>query len=78
LIRSEGFAVSRDQADVGASGIAAPIWTSRSVQGSIGTAMPNQRFDEATGENFAGDVMRAAEVISHRIGDPLSVIEGGR
>jgi IclR family transcriptional regulator, acetate operon repressor len=76
-IRSEGFALSRDQADVGASGIAAPIWTGGSVQGSIGVAVPNQRFDEATAGDIAEDVMRAAEVISRRIGNPLAAIEDG-
>ena len=76
-IRSEGFALSRDQADVGASAIAAPIWTADSVQGSVGVGVLNQRFDEVTEGDLAGDVMRAAEVISRRIGNPLSVMEGG-
>jgi DNA-binding IclR family transcriptional regulator len=73
-IRSEGYALSRDQADVGASGIAAPLWTAGSVNSSIGIAVPNQRFDEANKENLADEVMRAAEVVSHRIGDPLSSV----
>ncbi len=49
-IRSDGYAVSRDQADVGASAIAAPVWTAGIVQGSVGIAVPNQRFvDESEG-----------------------------
>jgi IclR family acetate operon transcriptional repressor len=74
-IRSEGFALSRDQADVGASAIAAPVWTAGSVQGSVGVAVPNQRFDETPKRRLAGEVMRAAAVVSRRLGDPLSVIE---
>jgi DNA-binding IclR family transcriptional regulator len=77
-IRSEGFALSRDQADVGASAIAAPIWTAGAVQGSVGVGVPNQRFVEVTEGDLADDVMRAAEVISRRIGSPLPVMEGGR
>ena len=73
-IRSEGFALSRDQADVGASAIAAPVWTAGSVQGSIGVAVPNQRFDETASGNLAGQVVKAAVVASRRLGDPLSVI----
>ncbi len=76
-IRSEGFALSRDQADVGASAIAAPIWTAGRVEGSIGVAVPNQRFEEAHDGDLADAVMRAAEVTSRRIGNRLSVMEGG-
>ena len=38
--------------------------------------MPNQRLDEARA--LPVTFMRAAEIISHRFGDSLSVIEGGR
>jgi IclR family transcriptional regulator, acetate operon repressor len=75
-IRSEGFALSRDQADVGASAIAAPVWTAGVVQGSVGVAVPNQRFSEATDGHLTIHVTRAAEIISRRLGDPLSVIDG--
>jgi IclR family transcriptional regulator, acetate operon repressor len=75
-IRCEGFALSRDQADVGASGIAAPVWTAGAVKSSIGIAVPNQRFDEPNGAVLAREVKRAAEVVSRRIGDPLSVVRG--
>ena len=75
-IRSDGFAVSRDQADVGASAIAAPVWTAGLVQGSVGVAVPNQRFDEAFADNLAREVTSVAEVISRRLGDPLAVVEG--
>jgi DNA-binding IclR family transcriptional regulator len=77
-IRSEGFALSRDQADVGASAIAAPVWTAGAVQGSVGVAVPNQRFTQATDGHLAGQVTRAAEIISRRLGDPLSVIDCAR
>jgi IclR family acetate operon transcriptional repressor len=74
-IRSEGFALSRDQADVGASAIAAPVWTAGSVRGSIGVAVPNQRFDETPKGKLAGEVTRSAVLASRRLGDPLSVIK---
>ncbi len=77
-IRSGGYALSRDQADVGASAIAAPLWTAGAVQGSVGVGVPNQRFTEATDEDLASQVTRAAEVISRRLGDPLSAIDGTR
>jgi DNA-binding IclR family transcriptional regulator len=77
-IRSEGFALSRDQAGVGASAIAATVWTAGSVQGSVEVAVPDQRFDDATNVDLAGEVMRAGEVVSRRVGDPLSVVDGAR
>ncbi|HEY2213813.1 MAG TPA: IclR family transcriptional regulator C-terminal domain-containing protein, partial [Acidimicrobiales bacterium] len=75
-IRSDGFAISRDQADVGASAIAAPVWTAGVIQGSVGVAVPNQRFSEDTHSEFAGHVVRSADVISRRLGDPNSVMTG--
>jgi hypothetical protein len=39
----EGFALSRDQAGVGVSAIAAPIWTAGSVQSTVEVGVPNQR-----------------------------------
>jgi IclR family transcriptional regulator, acetate operon repressor len=74
-IRSDGYTLSRDQADVGASAVAAPVWTTGMVQGSVGVAVPNQRFTDATDQHLAGHVMQAAEIISRRMGDPLSVLE---
>ncbi len=73
-IRSDGFALSRDQADVGASAIAAPVWTAGRVQGSVGVAVPNQRFGTSIERELAGHVMEAATLISRRLGDPLSVV----
>ena len=75
LIRSEGFALSSDQADVGASGIAAPVWTAGSVNSSIGIAVPNQRFDESKAAKLVGRVVRTAEVVSRRLGDPLAAVD---
>jgi DNA-binding IclR family transcriptional regulator len=69
--------LSRDQADVGASAIASPIWTAGRVEGSIGVAVPNQRFEEAHKGKLADAVMRSAEVASRRIGNRLSVMEAG-
>jgi DNA-binding IclR family transcriptional regulator len=74
-IRSEGLVVSRDQADVGASAIAAPIWTARAVQGSVGVGVPNQRFTTAHETELAGHVTRVAQLISRRLGDPLSALD---
>ncbi len=77
-IRTDGFALSRDQADVGASAIAAPVWTAGTVQGSVGVAVPNQRFSESTHSALIDHVTRLAEVISRRLGDPLSVVDVAR
>ena len=46
-----------------------------SVQGSIGVAVPNQRFDETPNGKLADEVMRSAVLASRRLGDPLSVIK---
>jgi DNA-binding IclR family transcriptional regulator len=78
VIRSEGFALSRDQADVGASGIAAPAWTAGAVNCSIGIAVPNQRFDEAKAGKLIGTVVRTAKIVSRRLGDPLAAVEESR
>jgi IclR family transcriptional regulator, acetate operon repressor len=74
-VRSDGYALSCDQADVGASAIAAPVWTAGLVQGSVGVAVPNQRFTDATAQELSGHVTRAADIISRRLGDPLSGID---
>ena len=77
-IRSDGYAVSRDQADVGASAIAAPVWTAGIVQGSVGVAVPNQRFVDESEGRLTDHVTQAATVISRRLGDPFSVLPRGR
>jgi len=75
-IRSEGYALSRDQADVGASAIAAPVWSAGTVQGSVGVAVPNQRFDKAAAAELTVQVTVAADIISRRLGSPLTDIDG--
>jgi DNA-binding IclR family transcriptional regulator len=77
-VRSDGFAASRDQADVGASAIAAPVWTAGAVRGSVGVAVPNQRFNKGSTVELAPHVTRVAEFISRRLGDPLSVVDHSR
>ncbi|MDA8044304.1 MAG: hypothetical protein M0Z30_03560 [Actinomycetota bacterium] len=75
-VRADGYALSHDQADVGASAVAAPIYTTGEVQSSIAVAMPNQRFDHISAADLAQHVTRAAQDLSHRLGDPLTVARG--
>jgi IclR family transcriptional regulator, acetate operon repressor len=74
-IRSDGYALSRDQADVGASAIAAPIKTAACVESSIAITVPNQRFDEANAPELERRVLWAAEVLGQRLGHPLASLD---
>jgi IclR family transcriptional regulator, acetate operon repressor len=75
-IRSDGYAVSQDQADVGASAVGAPVRTAGVVQSSIVVCVPNQRFHAALEEDLIRHVLRAADVLGRRMGDPLIAADG--
>ncbi len=77
-IRSDGFASSQDQADVGASAIAAPVWSAGVVRGSVGVAVPNQRFVEEATLELGRHVTRTAEVISGCLGGPQPAVDPSR
>jgi len=73
-ISRQGFAVSQDQSDAGASAVGAPIRIGGVVMSSIAVAVPNQRFDAATEQRLVEHVVRAAGILGQRMGDPLSAV----
>ncbi|GGH47012.1 IclR family transcriptional regulator [Microbacterium album] len=63
-VRAEGVAVSRDQVNLGASGVAAPLRTRGGVAASLAVIVPNQRFDDATEAALRVAVAESAETLS--------------
>jgi len=68
-IRELGYAVSREETDVGAWGIATPIrgWNEE-VVAAIGIAGPTSRFGEDLVQNYATLCRQAADRISQELG----------
>jgi DNA-binding IclR family transcriptional regulator len=64
-IRARGFAVSRDEAEVGVTGVAAPIFDKddRCVA-ALGVAVPTYRFDEEKQRVVCKEVVRTARHLS--------------
>jgi DNA-binding IclR family transcriptional regulator len=76
-IRSNGYAVSRDQADVGASAVGAPVATKNGIQCSIAVSVPNQRFESAIKADLIQHVLWAAGLLGRRLGDPMFQLAAG-
>jgi DNA-binding IclR family transcriptional regulator len=68
-IRELGFAHSCEETDLGARGIAVPIFDpTGQVVGSVGIAGPHSRFTEALAPAYTANVREAAQQISHLLG----------
>jgi DNA-binding IclR family transcriptional regulator len=74
-IRAQGYAVSHDEVNLGASAVAAPVASRGGVNCSVVVIAPNQRFDSAPEGLMVSSVVDAAEAVSRRIGDPLIPLE---
>jgi DNA-binding IclR family transcriptional regulator len=74
-VRGKGFAVSHDETDVGASALAAPVFSTVGVMSSIGVVAPRQRFDEALERALESRVVEAAARLGRRLGDPGSSLQ---
>jgi len=62
-VRDLGFATSRDEVNLGASGLAAPIFGASGVMSSIGVIGPAQRFSQANHDAIAALVREAARSV---------------
>ena len=71
-VRERGYAVSRNQLNLSASWLAAPIYTPTGVTSSVGVIAPQQRFDDANEASMADAVMAAASELGRRLGDPVA------
>ena len=70
-VRACGVAVSRDEVNLGASAVAAPIRAgARGVTSSVAVIAPDQRFTSETESLLRREVAWAAEELSRRLGDP--------
>ena len=76
-VRDNGFAVSHDDLDLGASGLAAPIFSTTGVMSSIGVVAPRQRFDEVLERALESRVVEAAARLGRRLGQPGSGLQTG-
>ena len=74
-VRDKGFAVSHDEVDLGASALAAPIFSTTGVTSSIGVIAPRQRFDEALERHLEARVVAAAARLDRRLGHPGSGLQ---
>jgi DNA-binding IclR family transcriptional regulator len=74
-VRKQGYAVTRDDANLGASAASAPITTGTSVTCSVAVVAPNQRFEAMDQDRLVQQVLEAAASIGGRIGDPLSSLQ---
>jgi len=66
---------SHDETDVGASALAAPVFSTVGVMSSIGVVAPRQRFDEALERALESRVVEAAARLGRRLGDPGSSLQ---
>lgn len=67
-IREQGYALSVEETDVGAWGVATPIWNTRGeVVAAIGIAGPIFRMSEERAQQYVHLCLQAAEQISHSL-----------
>jgi IclR family transcriptional regulator, KDG regulon repressor len=68
-IRAQGYAIVRDELDIGAHSVAAPIYNHQGhVIAAISIAGPSNRFDDARIDRYVGLVTEAAGQISRALG----------
>lgn len=71
-VRRNGYAVTHDGVYLGASGVAAPIFTGSAVTSSVAVIVPKQRFNDAHEAAIVVHVKAAAQSLEQRLGDPSS------
>lgn len=64
LVRERGYAISDDEVNLGAVGVAAPIWVGNEVTTSIGVILPRQRFDPELEAELSEQVIACAGDLS--------------
>jgi DNA-binding IclR family transcriptional regulator len=74
-VLDKGFAVSHDEVDLGASALAAPVFSITGVTSSIAVIAPRQRFDEALERTLESHVVEAAARLGRRLGHPGAGLE---
>lgn len=71
-VRQDGYRISRDEVNLGAVGVAAPIKTITGVTSSLSLIVPQQRFTTEMERELPARVVNAAEKLADRLGDPVS------
>lgn len=67
-IRQQGIAVSRDEAEVGVTGVAAPVFdAAETCIAAVGVATPTFRFSTALEERIVQETRHAARLLSVRM-----------
>jgi DNA-binding IclR family transcriptional regulator len=74
--RRVGWTVEREENEVGASCVAAPIFVGGVVQAAISIAAPARRLDEALTKKFAGVLLQETAAIGQAIKDRHAVSTG--
>jgi DNA-binding IclR family transcriptional regulator len=74
--RRVGWTVEREENEVGASCVAAPIFVGGVVQAAISIAAPAGRLDEALTKKFAGVLLQETAAIGQAIKDRRAVSAG--
>ncbi|MBK1789151.1 IclR family transcriptional regulator [Prauserella cavernicola] len=70
-VRADGYRISRNEVNLGAVGVAAPITTHTGVTSSLALIVPQQRFTTAMERELPARVLNAAEKLAQRLGDPV-------
>jgi IclR family transcriptional regulator, KDG regulon repressor len=72
-IRHQGYALSIEETDPGAWGIATPVWDRHgTVIAALGIAGPIQRYSEALSSSYVALCREACQELSHQLGAPIS------
>lgn len=69
-VRKDGYSISRNEVNLGAVGVAAPIKAFTGVMSSLALIIPQQRFTAQMERELPGRVVGAAEKLALRVGDP--------
>jgi IclR family KDG regulon transcriptional repressor len=78
-IRRQGYALSIEETDPGAWGIATPVWDRNGVViAAIGVAGPIQRYTDALCQSYVALCRDACQQLSEQLGAPAAVVPVGR
>ncbi|NEN07670.1 hypothetical protein G3T36_17580 [Diaminobutyricibacter tongyongensis] len=72
FVRERGYAISDDEVNLGAVGVAAPIWVGNEVSSSIGIILPRQRFHPGVESDLSHLVITCAHDLGERVAARLS------
>lgn len=76
-IRGQGYALSIEETDPGAWGVATPVWDRHGVViAAVGIAGPIQRYSEALSQSYVTLCQEACQQLSEQLGAPVALSPG--